>query len=326
MIKKRLVSNYRFLCLIINKKSQNCHKKFAFISVFSYYSLLTNFGYKYKDKQSRIHFLYFYHEEVNEMKSVISMKDVSWRREGKEILSNINWEVTKGEHWAVLGLNGSGKTTLLNMVNGYIWPTTGKVAVLGEVFGKTDIYSLRKKIGWVSSSLGERVNGRHKVEDLVVSGKFAAVGLMFAEPNDEDFIRAKEIMEQMNVAHTYGQSYEKCSHGEKQKLLIARALMANPQLLILDEPTNGLDFVAREELLNTVARLANSENGPTIIFVTHHIEEVIPVFSHTLLLKDGTVFAKGKREEVITNELMSELYGRSINVQWKQERAFMSFV
>lgn len=252
------------------------------------------------------------------------MKDVSWRREGKEILSNINWQVNQGEHWTVLGLNGSGKTTLLNMVNGYIWPTTGKVIVLGEVFGKTDIYALRKRIGWVSTSLGERVNGRHKVEDLVVSGKFAAVGLMFAEPTKDDFERAKELMKQMNVGHTYGQSYEKCSHGEKQKILIARALMANPELLILDEPTNGLDFVAREDLLETISNLAKQEEGPTIIFVTHHIEEVIPVFSHTILLKDGTVFAKGKREEVITNEFMSNLYGRTIEVEWKQNRPFMS--
>lgn len=259
------------------------------------------------------------------MQQVIYMNNVSWRREGKEVLSNINWQVNKGEHWAVLGLNGSGKTTLLNMVNGYIWPTTGEVHVLQEVFGKTDIYKLRQKIGWVSSSLGERVNGRHKVEDIVVSGKFAAVGLMFAEPTEEDFIRGKELLTQMNVVHTYGQSYEKCSQGEKQKILIARALMANPQLLILDEPTNGLDFVAREELLETITEFANLESGPTIIFVSHHIEEIIPIFSHILLMKDGTVFAKGKREEVITNEYMSELYGKDINVTWNENRAFMTF-
>lgn len=263
---------------------------------------------------------------MGQLHPVIFMKDVSWRRGGKDILHHIHWQVHKGEHWAVLGLNGSGKTTLLNMVNGYIWPTTGEVSVLGETFGKTDIYTLRKRIGWVSSSLGERINGRHKAEDLVISGKFAALGLMYAEPKEEDFFRAKELMQQLNVAHTYGKPYEICSQGEKQKILIARALMANPELLILDEPTNGLDFVAREDLLEAIDVLANDKNGPTIIFVTHHIEEVLPVFTHTLLLKDGTVFKQGRREEVITDASMSEMYGRAIQVKWRQNRPFMSIV
>src|SRR5699024_4899210 len=169
------------------------------------------------------------------MESIIKMKDVSWRREGKEILHDINWQVNKGEHWAVLGLNGSGKTTLLNMVNGYIWPTTGEVSILGNQFGRTDINQLRRSIGWVSSSLGERINSRHPTEELVVSGKFAAVGLTYANPEEADFERAKELMEQLGISHVYGQAYGKCSHGEKQKVLIARALMVDPQLLIFDE-------------------------------------------------------------------------------------------
>lgn len=258
------------------------------------------------------------------MNSVIQIEDVSWRREGKEILHNINWRVSKGEHWAVLGLNGSGKTTLLNMVNGYIWPTKGEVTILGETFGRTDIHMLRRSIGWVSSSLGERVNGRHLTEEIIVSGKFAAVGLTFANPDEQDFARAKDLMERLGIAHTFGQTYAKCSNGEKQKVLIARALMAEPRLLIFDEPTNGLDFVAREQLLETIMVIANKDNGPTIIYVTHHIEEVLPTFSHTLLMKDGTIYAKGEREQVITNENMSTLYNRNINVQWANERAWMS--
>lgn len=258
------------------------------------------------------------------MTTVIEMKNVSWRREGKQILHNINWTVQKNEHWAVLGLNGSGKTTLLNMVNGYIWPSTGEVSVLGEKFGATDILNLRRSIGWVSSSLGERVNGRHPTEDIVVSGKFAAYGLVFAEPEEADFKRAKSLMELLGVAHTYGKSYEKCSHGEKQKILIARALIADPKLLILDEPTNGLDFVAREELLETIAVIARADDGPTIIFVTHHIEELVPEFSHALLLKDGTVYAQGKREEVLTDEIMSGLYESTLKIEWRQNRAWMT--
>lgn len=258
------------------------------------------------------------------MKDIIQMKNVSWRREGIEILHEINWQVKNGEHWAVLGLNGAGKTSMLNMVNGYIWPTTGSVEVLGNKFGQTDIHELRKSIGWVSSALGERINGRHPAEDIVVSGKFAAVGLVFQDPTAEDKKQATEWMEKLGVAHTIGQAYEKCSHGEKQKILIARGLMAEPKLLILDEPTSGLDFIAREELLATIEALGKSSDAPTIIFVTHHIEEVLPIFSHTLLLKNGTVFKQGERHHVLTTENLSELYKRSLHVTWRNERAWMA--
>lgn len=258
------------------------------------------------------------------MEKIIEMNNVSWRRQGKTILQDLSWEVQRGEHWAVLGLNGAGKTTLLNMVNGYIWPTTGEVTVLGNEFGKTDIRQLRQSIGWVSSSLGERINGRHTAEDIVVSGKFASVGLVFADPEDEDFERARELMELLAVDYTYGQAYEKCSQGEKQKILIARGMMANPDLLILDEPTTGLDFIAREDLLQTIEQIAKAEAAPTIIFVTHHIEEVLPIFSHMLLLEKGTVFAQGKREDVLTSDDMSRLYNRNIQVDWQNERAWMT--
>src|SRR5699024_9443951 len=163
-------------------------------------------------------------------------------------------------------------------------------------------------------------------EELVVSGKFAAVGLTFANPEPEDFDRAKQLMEQLDIGHTYGQAYGKCSHGEKQKVLIARALMANPRLLIFDEPTNGLDFVAREQLLETIESIAQDKEGPTMIYVSHHIEEVLPVFSHTLLMKDGSIHAQGEREAVITNENMSALYERDIEVKWAKERAWMSLI
>src|SRR5699024_2536129 len=167
-----------------------------------------------------------------------------------EILRDIDWTVKRGEHWTVLGLNGAGKTSLLNMVNGYIWPTTGEVEVLERPFGRTDIHELRKSIGWVSSALGERINGRHPAEEIVISGKCAAMRLVFEEASCEDLRLAEQWMEQLGVEYASGQAYEKCSQGERQKILIARSLMANPSLLILDEPTNGLDFIAREELLS----------------------------------------------------------------------------
>lgn len=254
---------------------------------------------------------------------VIDMQNVSWRRQKKEILSNINWQVKRGEHWAVLGLNGSGKTTLLNMVNGYIWPTTGQVTVLDQPFGKTDLRELRKSIGWVSSSLQERMNGRQLVQDIVVSGKYASIGL-YEEPSEEDFDMAFQIMERLNGTHLIDRTYETCSSGEKQRILIARGLMANPDLLILDEPSSGLDFISREELMATINELAHQENAPTIILVTHHIEEVLPAFSHTLLLRKGHVFDQGKREDVFRSSRMSDFFEKNVQVDWRSERAWMT--
>lgn len=254
---------------------------------------------------------------------MIDFQGVSWRRQKKEILTDINWQVEKGQHWAVFGLNGSGKTTLLNMVNGYIWPTTGKVTVLDKPFGRTDIRELRKSIGWVSSSLQERINGRQLTQDIVVSGKYASIGL-YEEPNKEDFQKAYEIMERLNGQYLIDRTYETCSTGEKQRILIARALMASPQLLILDEPSSGLDFIAREELLITINELASQADAPTIILVTHHIEEVLPEFSHALLLQDGRVFDKGRREDIFNSDSLSQFFNKSVQVEWSNSRAWMS--
>lgn len=256
---------------------------------------------------------------------IIEIKDVNWQRNQKKILENINWTVQKGEHWAVLGLNGSGKTTLLNMVNGYIWPTTGTLSVLGEKFGKTDIRKLRRRIGWVSSSLQSRINGYTRIEDVVVSGKFASTGL-YDSPTEADFAKAFKLMEKLNITKLTGKFYEVCSQGERQKILIARGLMAEPELLILDEPTNGLDFLSREELLQTIEELINDANSPTIIFVTHHIEEILPAFTHTLLLEKGQVFSEGKRTELLTSEMLTKFFKQNVLVEWRQDRAWLSLV
>lgn len=254
---------------------------------------------------------------------VIDIKDVSWVRNQKTILTNIDWSATKGQHWAVLGLNGSGKTTLLNMVNGYIWPTTGKVSVLEQPFGKTDIRELRKSIGWVSSSLQERMNGRQMTQNIVVSGKYASIGL-YEEPTEEDFEEAYHLMEKLGCHTVYNRTYDTCSSGEKQKVLIARALMAKPKLLILDEPTNGLDFLSREELLSTINQLASQEDAPMLIFVTHHIEEILPVFTHTLLMREGSVFNQGKREDILNSDTLSDFFQKPISVEWRSNRAWLT--
>lgn len=258
------------------------------------------------------------------MTNVIDLQSVSWRRQQENILSDINWCVEKGEHWAILGLNGSGKTSLLNIVTGYSWPTAGHVRVLDQPFGKTDIRELRKSIGWVSSSLQERIRETERAEDIVVSGKYASIGLAYEEPAEADFEKAFRIMKQMRCSHLTGRAYQTCSQGERQKLLIARGLMASPDLLLLDESTSGLDFIAREELLSSIQELINQDGAPTIIFVTHHIEEVLPEFSRTLLLRDGTVFAKGSSEDVLTADNLSQFFGMPVNVEWHQQRPWVS--
>ncbi|RLL47141.1 ABC transporter ATP-binding protein [Oceanobacillus piezotolerans] len=256
-------------------------------------------------------------------KEVLELQKVSWKRDGIRILSDINWQVNKGEHWAILGLNGSGKTTLLNLINGYLWPTTGNISVLNQPFGKTDLRLLRKSIGWVSSSLQERIKETSLVEDVVLSGKYASIGL-YDTPDKTDIEQAETLMEQLGFSHLKGRSYRTCSQGEKQKILIARGLMANPLLLILDEPTTGLDFLAREDLLMSIEKMAEAEHAPTILFVTHHMEEILPIFSHTLMLRDGQVFAEGETRSVITENKLSTFFSIPVSIEWREGRAWMT--
>lgn len=257
--------------------------------------------------------------------NVVDVEDVSWKRNGKLILSNMNWQVKRGEHWAVLGLNGSGKTTLLNMLNGYIWPTTGNVTVLNERFGKTDIRELRKRIGWVSSSIGERISATLPVEQIVISGKFGSTGL-YDERTKEDEEKALALLHQLECSYLYGKDYGICSQGERQRVLIARALMAEPELLILDEPTNGLDFIAREQLLESIANILTGDDAPTLLFVTHHLEEISSLFTHTLLIKDGTIFSKGARKEIFQSTSMSTFFGINVHIDWKLDRPWLSIL
>lgn len=257
------------------------------------------------------------------MTAIIEVKDITWEREHKTILQQINWTIKQGEHWALLGLNGSGKTTLLNMINGYIWPTKGQISVLGHKYGTVDLREMRKRIGWVSSSFQERIHPREKTQHLVISGLHASVGL-FDRPEEEDIEKAVQLMETLGCAHLFDRPFQTCSQGEKQKLLIARALMASPELLILDEASNGLDFLSRESLLHSIANLVRQKDSPTLLYVTHHVEEILPEFTHTLLLRAGTVFASGKTEEVLTSEQLSSLFDTAVQVDWRNNRAHLS--
>lgn len=238
---------------------------------------------------------------------VIQLKNVSYQRQNQTILKNVNWSVREGEHWALLGLNGSGKTTLLNIINGYIWPTTGEVTVLSKQFGTYPLGELRKIIGWVSTSMQEKLYGDEYTENIVLSGKFASPKL-YEDPEQTDIDRALALMEEFGLNRFIHRRYATLSQGEKQKVLILRALMANPKLLILDEPCTGLDVFAREQLLETVEQLSTQKDAPTLIYVTHHIEEILPVFEKTLMLRRGEVFEAGSTAGLITEEKLTEFF------------------
>lgn len=259
------------------------------------------------------------------MSLVIDVRNVTWRRDDKTLLRGIDWQVEAGEHWAILGLNGSGKTTLLNMITGYIWPTEGQVSVLGHAYGTVDLRELRKSIGWVSSSLQERLHMNDKTQDVVLSGKHATIGL-YDQAGEGDAERVAALMKQLGVSHLYSRHYHSCSQGEKQKLLIARALMASPKLLILDEPCNGLDVFSREQLLASIEELVAQPDAPSLIYVTHHIEEITPAFTKALLIRSGQVYRSGPKQDVLTGSCLSDFFQAAVEVEWRYERAWLRVV
>ncbi len=253
---------------------------------------------------------------------VIAMQNVSWITDHKYILRNINWKVQNGEHWAVVGLNGSGKTSLLNIVAGYNWPSRGKVSVLKKRFGSYDIRELRKKIGWVSSFLQEKLYADETAEEIVLSGKFATIGL-YDKPMKRDIERAFLLLKEMRSEHIAEQPYRTLSQGEKQKVLIARALMHSPRLLILDEPCGGLDIFSREHLLSFIEKIGHRKTAPTLLYVSHRIEEILPVFTHTLLLRRGEIHSQGQTKEVLTRKNLSDFFERRVDLKWRKGRAWM---
>lgn len=253
------------------------------------------------------------------MNKIISLQDVYLTRGGNQILQDIHWDIQKGEQWAILGLNGSGKTSLLNIIAGYHFPTTGYAEVLGNVFGKTNLPELRKKIGFVSSSLdrfSQMVNNE-TVERVIVSGKFASFGI-YNKVADEDWEKADALLTSLRLHYLKGKPYHLLSQGEQRRILIARALMSDPQILVLDEPCSGLDILSREELLLLTEKIV--QHGCHIIYVTHHIEELVNTITHALLLRDGKIVNSGRKTDVLTDEYLSETFKVPVTVNWEQGR------
>ena len=242
----------------------------------------------------------------------LELRDVSHSLGGGRILDSVDWTIRPGEHWAVLGPSGAGKTTLLKIATGYLWPNDG-----GEVHRKgrrlVDLRELRKSIGWVASTLVPQIPAREKVLRTVVSGKFAQIGL-WDEPGRRDYARAEGYLAQMGSSHLAGQEFGTLSQGEQQKVLIARARMAKPYLIFLDEPCAGMDPGARENFLASLKRVGRQKKVPSLIYVTHHVEEILPMFRRTLILKGGRVVVAGNTVELLKRDVLTSLYEISLDI------------
>jgi iron complex transport system ATP-binding protein len=243
------------------------------------------------------------------MSAVIRLRDVSLRRDGVPLLSHVDWTVERGEHWAVLGPNGSGKTTLLRLVAGYLQPSEGHVEVLGSGYGRTDLRDLRRRIGWVSPVLEDLQHASDPALDVVLGGLFAAIGLFYEHPSEDDRCRAADLLAVVGCEGLAGRRFGVLSQGERQRVLMARALISDPALLVLDEPAAGLDVGAREDLLESLEVLTAAPGGPTVLLVTHHLEEIVPGFTHALLVSGGKVLASGPRDVALTAPRVSGAMG-----------------
>ncbi|HFI0056158.1 MULTISPECIES: ABC transporter ATP-binding protein [unclassified Streptococcus] len=254
---------------------------------------------------------------------IISMKNVSYRRQGKNLLEDINWEFKEGERWAILGLNGAGKSTLLRILMAEFWKSSGDLTVLGVEFGRGDIPSLRTKIGVVGSFLAERFPIDLTAEQIVLTGKYKS-SILYKEYGQAEIDEATAMLREIRAGHLIGRTYASLSQGERQLLLIARSLMENPAILILDEATVGLDLLARERLLQHIDHICQLPTAPAIIFVTHHAEEITSNFSHVLLLKEGKVLTQGPKEKILTPELLGDFYGNQVElIELGEERIFI---
>jgi iron complex transport system ATP-binding protein len=262
---------------------------------------------------------------MNNLKTILSVAALRIVRGGTVILRDVNWQVQRGEHWVILGANGSGKTSLLSALTGYLMPTSGEISVLGETYGESDWRELRKKIGLVSSSVRQMMSDDEPALETVASGKYAMIDF-WGRLSRADRAEALRLLESVECAYLVQRPWRVLSQGERQRVLIGRALMAKPRVLILDEPCAGLDPAAREHFLQFLQRLGTQKNSPTLVLVTHHVEEMMPVFSHVLILKNGAVLAAGNKPGVMSAKNLSEAFAAKLKLQVKNGRYAMQMV
>lgn len=254
------------------------------------------------------------------MVSVLSSKEVSFVRDENVILHNVSWSVDSSQRWVILGPNGAGKTTLLSLVAGAEHPTGGTVTVLGEQLGKTDVFELRNRIGFASSAQGKRIPDSETVLDAVLTAAHAVEGRWNEEYESVDVRRAERVLAEWNLLELRDHAFGTLSDGERKRVLIARAVMTDPEVLLLDEPAASLDVGAREQLLLLLEGYASSPSSPAMIMVTHHVEEIPVGFTHVMLLKEGRIHAAGPIAEVLNTANVSEAFDLPLTVSHDGER------
>ena len=253
---------------------------------------------------------------------LVELKGVTYGINGKKIIDDVSWAVREGENWAILGPNGAGKTTLLRLMCGYLWPNGG-----GEVFwngeAHVDLGTLRRSIGWVTSTLVAHIPRGERVLDTVLSGMYAQLGLWplpDEQPGAEDAEAAARRLDRLGCGNLTGHLFGTLSQGEQQKVLVCRALMADPYLLILDEPCAGMDPGAREAFLSALSAMAEGRSLPVLIYVTHHPEEIIPAFTRVIAVKDGSIVATGSTDDMLTPRMFHALYGVPLSLMKRNGR------
>jgi iron complex transport system ATP-binding protein len=243
------------------------------------------------------------------MASVLQFSDVSVVRDANPILKSVSWSVDAAERWVILGPNGAGKTTLLQLAAAQIHPSSGRVHILDDTLGRTDVFELRPRIGFASTALARRVPRDERVIDVVLTAAYSVTGRWNEAYDDIDFKRAQRVLAEWKLDSLENRRFGDLSDGEQKRVQIARSVMTDPELLLLDEPAASLDLGAREELLALLGGYASAESAPAIIMVTHHVEEIPQGFTHALLLADGVIESAGPIREVITSEHLTSTFG-----------------
>jgi iron complex transport system ATP-binding protein len=249
--------------------------------------------------------------------AVLQFEQVSVRRGAKTLLDRISWTVEMDERWAILGPNGAGKSTLMNIAAASLHPSSGQAYVLGEQLGRVDVFELRPRIGLAAAALAERIPPGELVTDVVVSAGYSVLGRWREAYGRLDVRRAVKLLDRFGVGHLAERRFGTLSEGERKRVQIARALMTDPELLLLDEPAAGMDLGGREDLLRRLSRFAEDADAPASVLVTHHVEELPPGITNVMLLRDGAVVASGPARQVLTDENLTATFGLPIHV-WRR--------
>ena len=254
---------------------------------------------------------------------MIIFEHVNFRRDDRMILTDVNLQFRPGEHWVILGKNGSGKTTILEMMNGYLFPTSGKIRMMGNTYGECDVREVRKKIGYSSQSLMEKLSLRDPVWEVVATGQYGFLRFYQDIPDDVQE-KARMMLEKVKLGRQADQPLGVLSQGERKKVMLARSMMMEPRVLIMDEPCSGLDLYEREKLLEDLETFKDEVDN--LVYVTHHIEEIVPVFTHVLLLHEGKVLAAGEKKEVLTEERIKQTFQVPVKLEWSLDRPWIKVV